>query len=84
MVETDPTGLVTAGQDGAPVHICGTSFAAPFVARTLAELDLATEQFLAPSTLADHFKLGRLREGARTRFEMALSVAQQHSILARS
>jgi hypothetical protein len=51
MVETDPTGLVTAGQDGAPVHICGTSFAAPFVARTLAELDLATEQFLAPSTL---------------------------------
>jgi hypothetical protein len=51
MVETDPTGLVSAGLDGAPVHVCGTSFAAPFVARTLAELDLASERLLAPRTL---------------------------------
>jgi hypothetical protein len=51
LVETDPTGLVSAGSDGAPVHVCGTSFAAPFVARTLAELDLSTEQALAPRTL---------------------------------
>ena len=28
--------------------------------------------------LADHFQLGRLREGARTRFEKALTVARQH------
>jgi hypothetical protein len=51
MVESDSTGLVSAGLDGAPVHVCGTSFAAPFVARTLAELDLATEQLIAPRTL---------------------------------
>jgi hypothetical protein len=51
MVETDPTGLVSAGLNGTPVHVCGTSFAAPFVSRTLAELDLATEHLLAPRTL---------------------------------
>jgi len=31
--------------------------------------------------LADHFQLGRLREGARARFEKALSLAQQHRSL---
>lgn len=51
LIETDSTGLVSAGVDGAAAHVCGTSFAAPLIARTLAELDLATEQTLAPRTL---------------------------------
>jgi hypothetical protein len=49
--EADPTGMVSAGMDGAPAYVCGTSFAAPLIARTLAELDLSTEQSLAPRTL---------------------------------
>jgi hypothetical protein len=51
LVETDPTGLVSAGPDGNGAHVCGTSFAAPLVARTLAEVDLRTAQSLAPRTL---------------------------------
>jgi Subtilase family len=51
LVETDPTGLISAGLDGAAAHVCGTSYAAPLIARTLAELDLTTEQSLAPRTL---------------------------------
>jgi hypothetical protein len=51
LVETDPTGLISAGLDGKTAHICGTSFAAPLVARALAELDVRTEQSLAPRTL---------------------------------
>jgi hypothetical protein len=48
------------------------SLALPFV-----RLRLSDEEVIR--RLADHFQLGRrLREGARTRFEMALAVAQQH------
>lgn len=51
LVETDPTGLISAGLDGVAVDVCGTSYSAPLVARTLAELDLSTGQSLAPCTL---------------------------------
>jgi Subtilase family len=51
LVETDPTGLVSAGPDGNRAHVCGTSFAAPLIARTLAELDIRTQQSLGPCTL---------------------------------
>ena len=47
------------------------SLALPFV-----RLRMSDEEVIR--RLADHFQLGRLREGARTRFEMALTVAQQH------
>ena len=46
-----PTGLVSTKADGSAVHVCGTSFAAPLAARTLAELDRSTSNFLAPRTL---------------------------------
>jgi hypothetical protein len=49
--ENDPTGLISAAADGARVNVCGTSYAAPLVARTLAELDLLTEQSRATRTL---------------------------------
>jgi subtilisin family serine protease len=49
--ENDPTGLKSADADGATVNVCGTSYAAPLVARTLAELDLLTEQSRATHTL---------------------------------
>lgn len=45
------TGLVSAKPDGSPILVCGTSFAAPLVARTLADLDQKTSQGLAPRTL---------------------------------
>lgn len=51
LVAGHETGLVSSKADGAAVHVCGTSFAAPLVARTLAELDLTTSHFLAPRTL---------------------------------
>jgi hypothetical protein len=41
--ETDPTGLQSTDIDGSMVQVCGTSFAAPLVARTLSELDLLTD-----------------------------------------
>jgi hypothetical protein len=49
--DSDPTGLKSAGADGTIVNVCGTSYAAPLVARTLAELDLLTEQSRAMRTL---------------------------------
>ena len=47
------------------------SLALPFV-----RLRMSDEEVIR--RLADHFQLGRLREGARTRFEKALAVARQH------
>jgi hypothetical protein len=49
--EDDATGLVSSDVDGKAVHVCGTSFAAPLVARTLAELDSQTGRSLATRTL---------------------------------
>jgi hypothetical protein len=49
--ENDPTGLTSADPDGRSVHVCGTSYAAPLVARTLAELDLLTERSREMRTL---------------------------------
>lgn len=51
LVADHPTGLVTTKADGSAAYVCGTSFAAPLTARTLAELDLATSNFLSPRTL---------------------------------
>lgn len=51
LVADHPTGLVSTKADGSAVHVCGTSFAAPLAARTLAELDRSTSNFLAPRTL---------------------------------
>ena len=47
------------------------SLALPFV-----RLRMSDEEVIR--RLADHFQLGRLREGARSRFEMALTLAQHH------
>ena len=49
--DDDPTGLVSCDEAGQAVAVCGTSYAAPLVARTLAELDMRTEQTLTPRTL---------------------------------
>lgn len=49
--ENDPTGLISADADGSSLSVCGTSYAAPLVARTVAEVDLLTEQSLATRTL---------------------------------
>lgn len=51
LVSGHSTGLVSAKADGSPVHVCGTSFATPLTARTIAELDQSTSNFLAPRTL---------------------------------
>ena len=51
LVAGHPTGLISSKADGAAMHVCGTSFAAPLIARTLAELDLSTSHFLTPRTL---------------------------------
>lgn len=45
------TGLVSVKPDGSPNLVCGTSYAAPLVARTLADLDQRTLGGLAPRTL---------------------------------
>lgn len=45
------TGLVSAKPDGSATLVCGTSFAAPLAARTLADLDQKTSGGLAPRTL---------------------------------
>lgn len=51
LVADHSTGLISTKADGSAVHVCGTSFAAPLAARTLAELDQSTSNFLAPRTL---------------------------------
>ena len=51
MKDDEPTGLVSIAIDGVATHVCGTSFASPLTARTLAELDIQTEQYLATRTL---------------------------------
>ncbi|MDA9488748.1 S8 family peptidase [Bradyrhizobium sp. CCBAU 11361] len=45
------THLVSCSPTGEQQHTCGTSFAAPLVAKTLASLDMATGERLAPRTL---------------------------------
>lgn len=45
------TGLVSLQADGVAAHVCGSSYAAPLTARTLAELDRGTSNFLEPRTL---------------------------------
>jgi hypothetical protein len=49
--ETDPTGLQSSELDGTAVQVCGTSYAAPLVARTLGELDLLTDRQRSTRTL---------------------------------
>ena len=51
LVAGQTTGLTTTKADGTAVQVCGTSYAAPLAARTLAELDQSTSNFLAPRTL---------------------------------
>ncbi|WP_374379506.1 S8 family peptidase [Dongia sp.] len=45
------THLISCAPTGEQVQTCGTSFAAPLVAKTLAALDIATAERLAPRTL---------------------------------
>lgn len=45
------THLVSSDEAGNSVHVRGTSFAAPLVAKTLAVLDIATGERLAPRSL---------------------------------
>lgn len=47
----ETTGLVSIEPGGGAKLVCGTSFAAPLVARTLADLDQRTANGLAPRTL---------------------------------
>lgn len=47
----ETTGLVSIDPGGAAKLVCGTSFAAPLVARTLADLDQRTANGLAPRTI---------------------------------
>ena len=49
--ENDVTGLFVLKPNGTKVPCCGTSLAAPLVARTLAGLDFATEGTLKLETL---------------------------------
>jgi hypothetical protein len=51
MTDNEPTGLLASATDGASIPVCGTSYAAPLISRTLAELDLLTDQALTPRTL---------------------------------
>lgn len=51
LVADQPTGLLSLKPDGTAGHVCGTSYAAPIAARTLAELDQSTSGYLAPRTL---------------------------------
>lgn len=46
-----PSGLVSIDRDGLPSDVRGTSFAAPLVTRTLAELDLITQSTLSTDAL---------------------------------
>jgi very-short-patch-repair endonuclease len=65
----DSTGDVRSHLDVPIAELA--SLALPYV-----RLHMSDEEVIR--RLADHFQLGRLREGARTRFEKALTVAQQH------
>ena len=65
----DSTGDVRSHLDVPIAELA--SLALPFV-----RLRMSDEEVIR--RLADHFQLGRLREGARTRFEKTLTVAQQH------
>ena len=51
LIATHSTGLISTKADGSAGFVCGTSFAAPLVARTLAELDQRTSNGLATRTL---------------------------------
>lgn len=48
---TAKSGLTSINQDGVPIPVIGTSFAAPLVARSLAGLDAATSGGLTPEAL---------------------------------
>lgn len=51
LVANQSTGLISTKADGSAVFVCGTSYAAPLAARTLAELDQKTSNGLALRTL---------------------------------